>query len=114
MPRFAGRRRKFNNYHGSGRIYSIRSAAISQTKEHFSALKMMQHSLGNQTVQRMLQSQSSSIQTKLTVSKPGDRLEQEADRVAEEGGNLITTMAQAGSIPLDPLPSPRPRSTSVP
>lgn len=84
MPRFAGRRRKFNNDHGSGRIYSIRSAAISQTKEHFSALKMMQHSLGNQTVQRMLQSQSSSIQTKLTVSKPGDRLEQEADRVAEQ------------------------------
>jgi hypothetical protein len=45
-------------------------------------LDAQQQSLGNQTVQRMLNSRV--IQAKLTINEPGDEYEQEADRVAEQ------------------------------
>ncbi len=46
----------------------------------------LQHTIGNQAVQRLLQTNSAppQIQPKLTVSTPGDRSEQEADRVANQ------------------------------
>jgi hypothetical protein len=45
-------------------------------------LVAQQQSLGNQTVQRLLRSRV--IQTKLTINEPGDKYEQEADRIAEQ------------------------------
>src|SRR5437867_11631155 len=42
----------------------------------------LQQTLGNQAVQRLLQ--SGAIQARLKVSRPGDIYEQEADRVAEQ------------------------------
>src|SRR5436305_1751586 len=39
---------------------------------------------GNQAVLRMLSHSAPSIQTRLTVNKPGDPFEQEADRVADQ------------------------------
>jgi hypothetical protein len=112
MPRFAGRRRKFKRDHVSGYINSDRSVAIPRPMEHSSDLMLLQHSLGNQTIQRMLHSQTCSIQTKLTISKPGDRYEHEADRVAEqvmrmeepcplcheEDGGMLQAMPVAGQI----------------
>lgn len=44
-------------------------------------LTSLQRSIGNRALQRLLQ--SSYVQTKLKISKPGDRSEREADRVAE-------------------------------
>src|SRR5215216_5390865 len=41
-----------------------------------------QQSLGNQAVQRLLRSRV--MQAKLTINEPGDKYEQEADRVAEQ------------------------------
>ena len=43
-----------------------------------------QRTVGNQTVLRMLSHSAPTIQTKLTVSQPGDPYEQEADRVAAQ------------------------------
>ena len=45
------------------------------------SLLKLQRTIGNQAVQRLMR--SSGIQAKLTVSQPGDPLEQEADRVAD-------------------------------
>ncbi len=42
----------------------------------------LQHALGNQAVLRVLRSRG--LQAKLTVGRPGDPYEQEADRLAEE------------------------------
>ncbi len=47
----------------------------------------LQGTVGNRAVNRLLRSDSSNlpmIQTKLTISQPGDKYEQEADRVAEQ------------------------------
>lgn len=46
------------------------------SNHHATALQNLQRTIGNQAAQR--------LQAKLTVSSPGDRHEQEADRVAEE------------------------------
>jgi Domain of unknown function (DUF4157) len=53
----------------------------SSVRQHFSGL---QRSIGNRAVLRLLSRPSPAIQTKLTVNEPGDRHEQEADRVAEQ------------------------------
>ena len=42
----------------------------------------LQSAWGNQALQRMLRTQT--IQAKLKINKPGDKYEQEADRVADE------------------------------
>ena len=46
----------------------------------------LQRGIGNQAVSRMLRKRAApgAIQTKLTIHEPGDRYEQEADRVAEQ------------------------------
>ena len=46
-------------------------------------LARLHRTYGNQAVLRMLSRSAPSIQTKLTVNKPGDEYEQEADRVAD-------------------------------
>lgn len=48
----------------------------------FPSLLQLQRSLGNQAVQRLFR--SGAIQAKLTIGAPGDRYEQEADRVADQ------------------------------
>jgi len=45
---------------------------------------VLQRALGNQAMLRMLSRSTPAIQTKLTINQPGDRHEQEADRVAEQ------------------------------
>jgi len=59
----------------------------------------LQRSVGNQAVQRLIRSPF--IQTKLEISTPGDRFEQEADRVADTvmrmsapGENVATSISQ--------------------
>src|SRR5262245_24830216 len=49
----------------------------------------LQRTIGNEAVQRMLQANAepppaAAIQTKLTINQPGDKYEQEADRVSEQ------------------------------
>lgn len=48
------------------------------------SLFYLHHAYGNQAILRMLSRAPSVIQTKLTVSQPGDQYEQEADRVADQ------------------------------
>jgi hypothetical protein len=113
MPRFARlakRRKKPNRDHMAGPIKPDRAVAISRPKHASGSFMDVHQALGNQTVQRMLQSQI--IQAKLAVNKPGDRYEQEADRMAdhvmrmaepcpqcqEDEGEKIQTMPLAGQI----------------
>src|SRR5688500_217519 len=56
-----------------------RQAAETPAPAH--PLWNLQHTVGNQALQRLINSQY--IQTKLKVSTPGDPLEQEADHVAD-------------------------------
>ena len=81
MPKFSGRRRKAKRDHTSGFSKSDRSIAICRSENHPSTIRTLQQALGNQIVQRMLQSHS--LQAKFVVNKPGDRYELEAERVAE-------------------------------
>ena len=81
MPKFSGRRRKVKRDHTPGFIKSDRSIAICRSENHSSTIRTLQQALGNQIVQRMLQSHS--LQAKFVVNKPGDRYELEAERVAD-------------------------------
>jgi len=56
--------------------------AAPRPAQALSPILRQQQVMGNQAVQRMLQTRI--IQAKLAVSEPGDRYEQEADRVAEQ------------------------------
>ena len=55
----------------------------------------LQSAMGNQAVQRMTAVPRPVLQTKLTVNQPGDRYEQEADRVAEQ----VMRMPDPATIP---------------
>src|SRR6476659_8384372 len=57
-------------------------------------LMALHESIGNRAVQRLIQCHS--IQTKLQVSTPGDRYEQETDRVADQA--MRVPDAQVNSI----------------
>ena len=54
----------------------------------------LHRTLGNQAVQRLFQ--SGVIQPKLTIGKPDDRYEQEADHVAEQVMNSGVEQRQSG------------------
>jgi len=56
--------------------------AAPRPAQSLSPILLQQQVMGNQAVQRMLQTRI--IQAKLAVSEPGDRYEQEADRVADQ------------------------------
>ncbi len=76
-----------------------RHQSISQTKTGAttSAHRSPGHSrMGNQAAQRLLR--EGVIQAKLTVNQPGDRFEQEADRVAEK------VMGMTGTQPVGEFP----------
>lgn len=56
------------------------SGSRKRGAEH--SMPSLQRTVGNQAVQRLLQSRR--LQAKLTINQPGDPCEQEADRVAEQ------------------------------
>ena len=72
------------------------SAAVrSHTNVHESATAGLQRATSNQAMQRMLR--TGAVQAKLTVNTPGDKYEQEADRVADQVMRM--TSAAAGDPP---------------
>ena len=64
-----------------GQLHAAPGPPRSATNQHLSGL---QRTVGNQAVLRLLSRPAPAIQPKLTVNQPGDRYEQEADRVAEQ------------------------------
>ncbi len=82
----------------SARAHHVqRRSAGPSTAAH--SLLNLQRSIGNRAVQRLINSHR--IQAKLSISTPGDRFEQEADRVADTvmrmsspRENLTTTISQ--------------------
>lgn len=58
------------------------SSQRSSTPHYSHPVLQLQQKIGNQAVQRLLQSRH--IQARLTVGKPDDKYEQEADRVADQ------------------------------
>jgi len=59
----------------------------------------LQRAIGNQALGRMLQ-------TKLTISEPGDIYEQEADRVAEHVMRMPTVVPESSEKPLNQAGKP--------
>src|SRR5260370_1339507 len=73
--------RRGNSMHKAGRLSNRSSQTASPSGPACSksfTTKAFEIGMGNHAMQRRL------IQTKLTVNQPGDRFEQEADRVADE------------------------------
>lgn len=66
------------------------SAHFGRCREANSVLHL-QRTIGNQAVQRLIRANPSAaaIQTKLTVNKPGDEYEQEAERVADQVMRMV-------------------------
>ncbi|WDT77488.1 MAG: DUF4157 domain-containing protein [Candidatus Manganitrophus sp.] len=73
----------------------------------------MQHTIGNQAVQRLLQTNAAPppIQLKRTVSTPGDRSEQEADQVANQ---VMQTPSLRERWQTAPVRGDNPGETTVP
>src|SRR6266446_2783195 len=67
----------------SGQRNPATSNAQLPTPASVNPILQLQQTLGNQAVQRLLESRA--IQARLKVSRPDDIYEQEADRVAEPG-----------------------------
>src|SRR6266508_1822263 len=58
------------------------ASLVPESKDRVASILAMSEHFGNQAVQRFLR--PGVIQSKLTISQPGDAYEQEADRVAEQ------------------------------
>ena len=71
-------------------VVASRSRAPSPVQDH--PLYRLHETVGNQTVQRCFE--SGLLQAKLGLSRPGDRFEQEADRVADQVMRLPNPMVQ--------------------
>lgn len=67
-----------------------------QRVEH-NPLEAQQHALGNQAVQRLIESRG--VQPKLTVGAPNDVYEQEADRVADQVMGMTPEASHGSSAP---------------
>src|SRR5215213_1838871 len=91
--------------HSAARVQRThtRGDRVGKRSEQFGARRphvlKLQRSVGNQAVQRLIRSPY--IQAKLSISKPGDHFEQEADRVADTvmrmsapGESLATSISQ--------------------
>ena len=76
-----------------------RSVSITPlfTRAPVHPILQLQHTLGNQAVQRLLR--SGAIQAKLSISQPDDIYEQEADRVAEQVIRMPVPMLQRACAP---------------
>jgi len=57
----------------------------------------LQRTIGNQAVQRLIK--SGTLQSKLKIGQPGDKYEQEADRVAEQVMKMPESQAASSSAP---------------
>ncbi len=112
MPAFE---RQQNRIQGSHLVSPTRlDQAIIRPAHSENPLTARQQVLGNQAVQRLLRSRA--IQAKLTINEPGDRYEQEADRVAEQvmrmpepGASLASgrgALPKAGNSRAAPPPLP--------
>ena len=78
--------------HDAARVGGI---AQSRSRLHSSPAASQQRAVSNQAMQRMLR--TGAVQAKLTVNTPGDKYEQEADRVADQVMRM--TSAAAGDPP---------------
>jgi len=58
-----------------------RKKSSQQLKSPADRILFLQRTIGNQAVQRMVR--SGALQAKLRIGQPGDKYEQEADRVAD-------------------------------
>jgi hypothetical protein len=58
----------------------------------------LQRTIGNQAVQRLIK--SGTLQAKLRIGRPGDKYEQEADRVADAVMRMPEPMAASGGAPI--------------
>ena len=66
----------------SNSVLRIQRKKSSQSiKSHADRILFLQRTIGNQAVQRLIK--SGTLQAKLKIGQPGDKYEQEADRVAE-------------------------------
>jgi len=83
MKEFANTSSKKNDVKTDNSV--LRSNKAESFQSHNSAadrILFFQRTIGNQAVQRMVR--SGALQAKLKIGQPGDRYEQEADRVAEQ------------------------------
>src|SRR5215208_1850081 len=85
---------------GTSRLSSIAQAASSTASpSHWSSSTATPSHWSNQLVQRRLG--QTGLQPKLTVNRPGDVFEQEADRVADAVTRMdAAPMAESGSPPV--------------
>ena len=71
--------------HSKQNLYSMNAAQPDHAKSHYgrawNPFSTQPPIWGNQALQRLLRTRV--IQAKLTINEPGDKYEQEADRVAE-------------------------------
>ena len=92
------RRRQASRYVPSAKTLAPSRGEFSESHNPAGRL---QGAIGNQAMLRLLRcntaSRGHSLQAKLTVSRPGDRHEQEADRVADQVMRMPRPSLQAGS-----------------
>ena len=98
---------------------TLRQSSSNQATAH--PLLRLQRAVGNQAVQRLLN--SGDIQTRLPVGQPGDRYEQEADRMAQQvvtSPSLPTLQRSAANStntnqsPLQEAPHQKENTTGLP
>lgn len=75
----------------------IQRTKSSQQKNPADRILLLQRTIGNQAVQRLIK--SGTLQAKLRIGQPGDRYEQEADRVADEVMRMPEPQAVYGDAP---------------
>lgn len=77
------------------------------------AVPHLQHTIGNQAIQRLLQTNAAppQIQAKLNVSTPADRSEQEADRAADQ---VMQTPGPRERLQTEPVRGDNPGETTAP
>jgi Domain of unknown function (DUF4157) len=81
-----------NSHQPQGSPLRVIEAAAHQQAKFFGT-----QTISNQTALRMLSYQHPVIQAKLSVNRPGDRYEQEADRVAEQVMRMPDSSTAAGA-----------------
>ncbi len=97
-------RRSKNTQHRR-QVHSQRPDRAIAPSVHANAPLVRQHALGNQAMQHLLHTRA--IQAKLTVNQPGDRYEQEADRVADAVLRMPEPATGTAAPANEPLPIQR-------
>jgi len=82
MDGLAGQYAKIPEIKKTNSLLQIQRKKSSQSmKIHANRILFLQRTIGNQAVQRLIK--SGTLQAKLKIGQPGDKYEQEADRVAD-------------------------------